>query len=93
MLAFHLTSSCIHHVATASPALGSEVIRQVGHHSGAPVAQRASAIGTDRLLHHRHVLNIRGESYRVREKRKAGFFSSHHLLGTAQDNANHQYRD
>lgn len=28
----------------------------------------------DRLLHHSHVLNIRGESYRLREKRQAGLF-------------------
>ena len=26
----------------------------------------------DRLLHHSHVISIRGESYRLREKRKAG---------------------
>jgi DNA replication protein DnaC len=26
----------------------------------------------DRLLHHSHVINIRGESYRLREKRKSG---------------------
>ena len=26
----------------------------------------------DRLLHHSHVLNIRGESYRLREKKQAG---------------------
>ena len=31
----------------------------------------ASAV-LDRLLHHSHVLNIRGESYRLREKRQAG---------------------
>jgi DNA replication protein DnaC len=30
----------------------------------------------DRLLHHSHVLNIRGESYRLREKRRAGVFGS-----------------
>ncbi len=30
----------------------------------------------DRLLHHSHVLTIRGESYRLREKQRAG------LLGT-----------
>jgi len=28
----------------------------------------------DRLLHHSHVLNIRGESYRLKEKRRAGVF-------------------
>ena len=47
----------------------------------------------DRLLHHSHVLNIRGEGYRLREKRQAGLFSSHHLLGTAQDDANDNYAD
>ena len=26
----------------------------------------------DRLLHHSHVISIRGESYRLKEKRKAG---------------------
>ena len=46
----------------------------------------ASAI-LDRLLHHSHVLNIRGESYRLREKRHAGLFSSHHLLGVGAGRA------
>jgi DNA replication protein DnaC len=35
----------------------------------------ASAI-LDRLLHHSHVLNIRGESYRLKEKKQAGLFTS-----------------
>ena len=52
----------------------------------------ASAI-LDQLLHHSHVLNIRGESYRLREKRQAGLFSSHQLLGTVPDNANDNYAD
>jgi DNA replication protein DnaC len=30
----------------------------------------------DRLLHHSHVLTIRGESYRLREKKRAGLFST-----------------
>lgn len=30
----------------------------------------------DRLLHHSHVLNIRGDSYRLREKKQAGLFGS-----------------
>jgi len=30
----------------------------------------------DRLLHHSHVLNIRGESYRLREKKRAGLFGN-----------------
>ena len=47
----------------------------------------ASAI-LDRLLHHSHVLNIQGESYRLREKRQAGLFSSHQLLGGATENGN-----
>ncbi|SHK97627.1 ATP-binding protein, partial [Alicyclobacillus tolerans] len=28
----------------------------------------------DRLLHHSSTVNIKGESYRIREKKKAGFF-------------------
>ena len=39
----------------------------------------ASAV-LDRLLHHSHVINIRGESYRLREKRQAGLFPSLQLL-------------
>ena len=43
----------------------------------------ASAV-LDRLLHHSHVLNIRGESYRLREKRQAGLFpSQQHISGSA----------
>ena len=30
----------------------------------------------DRLLHHSETLTIRGESYRLREKRKAGLLSA-----------------
>ena len=30
----------------------------------------------DRLLHHSHVLNIRGESYRLKEKRQAGLYGT-----------------
>jgi DNA replication protein DnaC len=37
---------------------------------GDPVV--ATAI-LDRLLHHSHVVTIRGDSYRLREKRRAGF--------------------
>ncbi|XID91882.1 ATP-binding protein [Paenibacillaceae bacterium WGS1546] len=28
----------------------------------------------DRLLHHSTTVNIKGESYRIKEKKKAGFF-------------------
>lgn len=40
---------------------------------GDPVV--ATAI-LDRLLHHSHVINIRGESYRLREKKRAGLYAS-----------------
>ena len=46
----------------------------------------ASAI-LDRLLHHSHVLNIRGESYRLKGKRQAGLFASHQLLSTSPEAA------
>ena len=52
----------------------------------------ASAV-LDRLLHHSHVLNIRGESYRLREKRQAGLFPSQQYLGTGLAEANDNYRD
>ncbi len=52
----------------------------------------ASAV-LDRLLHHGHVLNIRGESYRLREKRQSGIFSSHHLLGATPAKGNDNYPD
>ena len=38
---------------------------------GDPVV--ATAI-LDRLLHHSHVVTIRGDSYRLREKRRSGLF-------------------
>ncbi len=50
----------------------------------------ASAV-LDRLLHHSHVLNIRGESYRLREKRQAGLFPSQQLNATQEEgNSNGQ---
>ncbi len=52
----------------------------------------ASAV-LDRLLHHSHVLNIRGESYRLREKRHTGLFSSRDLLGAGAENGNDNYPD
>ena len=44
----------------------------------------------DRLLHHSHVLNIRGESYRLREKKQAGLIGvgSAALTGPTDDAAN-----
>ena len=50
----------------------------------------ASAV-LGRLQHHSHVLNIRGESYRRREKRHAGLFSSHHPLGVAPETGKDNY--
>ena len=54
----------------------------------------ASAV-LDRLLHHSHILNVRGESYRLREKRQAGLFPSHQQLGTSPEEAgdNHDRAD
>ena len=52
----------------------------------------ASAV-LDRLMHHSNVLNILGESYRLREKRQAGIFSSHHLLGATPAKGNDNYLD
>jgi DNA replication protein DnaC len=45
-----------------------------GELMGDPVL--ASAI-LDRLLHHSHIINIRGESYRLKDKARAGVYSGH----------------
>ena len=50
----------------------------------------ASAV-LDRLLHHSHVLNIRGESYRLREKRQAGLFLSQQHLAASPEGASDNY--
>ena len=39
----------------------------------------------DRLLHHSHVLNIRGESYRLKDKRQSGLLTSQQLLNAGAE--------
>ena len=56
----------------------------------AAAAAIASAV-LDRLLHHSHVLNIRGESYRLREKRQAGLFPSQQHISAASEEAGDNY--
>ena len=51
----------------------------------------ASAV-LDRLPHHSHVLNIRGESFRLREKRQAGLFPSQQHLAASPEEAGDNYR-
>ena len=45
------------------------------HHEALGDQVVATAI-LDRLLHHSHVLTIRGESYRLREKRRSGLLKA-----------------
>ena len=52
----------------------------------------ASAV-LDRLRHYSQMLNIRGESYRLREKQQTGLFSSHHLFIAAPEKVNDNYSD
>ena len=47
----------------------------------------------DRLLHHSHVLNIRGESCRLRKKRQAGLFPSLQHLRPASEPSDGQSQD
>ena len=51
----------------------------------------ASAV-LDRLPHHSHVLNIRGKSFRLREKRQAGLFPSQQHLAASPEEADDNYR-
>ena len=51
---------------------------------------RPLVFGIDETLdspHHSHVLNIRGESHWVREKRQAGFFPSQQRLAASPEEA------
>jgi DNA replication protein DnaC len=43
---------------------------------------RAATAILDRMLHHSHVITIRGDSYRLRAKRKAGLVN--HQPSTAE---------
>ncbi len=52
----------------------------------------ASAV-LERLLHHSHVLNIRGESYRLREKSQSGMFPSQQHLRATPEKAGDNYPD
>ena len=49
----------------------------------------------DRLLHHSHVITIRGESYRLREKRRSGLFrgSSSILFSSAERTTGNQPKE
>jgi len=51
----------------------NRAVSEWGEVFGDPVV--ATAI-LDRLLHHRHVITIRGESYRLKEKRRAGLLTA-----------------
>lgn len=60
--------------------------RQSAHHlepvrrrMGRDVRRSGRGPSLDRLLHHSHVITIRGDSYRLREKRCAGIFNSANL--------------
>ena len=54
---------------------------------GDPVV--ATAI-LDRLLHHSHILNIRGESYRLKEKKRAGLFGRLPIPAATEQPSEHQ---
>ena len=41
----------------------------------------------DRLLHHSHVLTIRGDSYRLREKRRSGLLKSTQAMAPDEPSA------
>ncbi len=46
----------------------------------------------DRLLHHSHVLNIRGDSYRLREKKRAGLFGLPQAVMTGETGTESNHR-
>ena len=64
---FHLTRSLFQHPAS------KRSVGEWGSVFGDPVV--ATAI-LDWLLHHSHVITIRGDSYRLREKRRSGLIKT-----------------
>ncbi len=50
--------------------------RAVGDWGTAPGDPVVTTAILDRLLHHSHVLTIRGDSYRLREKRRSGLIKA-----------------
>jgi DNA replication protein DnaC len=58
----------------------NRAVGEWGQILGDPVV--ATAI-LDRILHHSHVVTIRGDSYRLREKRRSGLLQKAHALQTA----------
>jgi DNA replication protein DnaC len=70
----------------ALPVTSNRAVGEWGAVFGDPVV--ATAI-LDRMLHHSHVVTIRGESYRLREKRRSGLLQK---AAPAQDNTNVQPR-
>ena len=42
----------------------------------------------DRVLHHSHIINIQGDSYRLKEKKEAGLFSQENIKNTEELNSN-----
>ena len=70
----------------ASLATSNRAVGEWGTVFGDPVV--ATAI-LDRMLHHSHVVTIRGESCRLREKRRSGLLQK---AAPAQDNTNVQPR-
>ena len=49
-------------------------LEQAGFELTVPLARCAAIL--DRLLHHSHVTTIRGDSYRLREKRRSGLIKA-----------------
>ncbi|MGA7323585.1 MAG: ATP-binding protein [Rhodomicrobium sp.] len=66
-LFFQLVSRC--YERGSMPVTSNRAVSEWGQVLGDPVV--ATAI-LDRLLHHSHVITIRGDSYRLREKRRSG---------------------
>jgi DNA replication protein DnaC len=46
-----------------------------GSHNGVRTDELAAAAVVDRLLHYSTTVNIRGDSYRLKDKKRAGVFS------------------
>ena len=77
-------------LGAAAAAVRPDALPARGPEGGPRRLRALGRVPLNRQLRHSHVLNIRGESYRLREKRQAGLFASHQALARSEGlNANY----
>ncbi|NYE56743.1 DNA replication protein DnaC [Carboxydothermus ferrireducens DSM 11255] len=56
-----------------------EKIKEEGYTGGCTIDPVIATAVLDRLLHHAHIINIKGNSYRLKERLKTGLYGNPHV--------------